>query len=493
MSTGLNVRDVVEIIREKHRNRNGLFREDDGEWVTIRGTHVEIDDETGAITKGPERLKTMNKPERGRASVGKKVLNRIRKPLDELYGTITSKGKVHDDWEEKYEWLKERKEGLEQELNEQREFLKENRERAKKYPEDYSYYENKYHEVGDKISQINRQIDEATTQEEKEKLKKEYEEARKELYKWAEPMNELANIPNLERVIAGYEKRIHDVQEVIDETLEEEPESVADLHTKYDEYAKQRNKAVLMAFSSVDECKTSQDVSDYLRAKQFFKPNSREFDNDQRANLDTMDVNSAKASVGVLEKFMSDYPQLKGKLPGIDCHDMSGDSDYRTTLAYSDPIAMVCYNQDFFRTGGDGPETYRRCVERKFHPPGTDYASIIDHEFAHSVERLMQRKLGKKDRISNIIMKRAMKAVDGEYRKDREDEVRKSVCLYAARNEGIFENPRTGKLKENKNYGRNTEFIAECMAEARRSPNPRPYALAVRAEFEKLMKEAGLL
>ena len=68
------------------------------------------------------------------------------------------------------------------------------------------------------------------------------------------------------------------------------------------------------------------------------------------------------------------------------------------------------------------------------------------------------------------------------------------VSKYAAENSGVEEvfDGTEWHLKVNNNYGRNTEFLAEAMAEARCSKHPREIAVMVREELEKLMKERGL-
>lgn len=50
-----NVRKQLEPIRRRFNERKGL-RLDEGKWVTINGTHVEIGDD-GQITKGPNGIK----------------------------------------------------------------------------------------------------------------------------------------------------------------------------------------------------------------------------------------------------------------------------------------------------------------------------------------------------------------------------------------------------------------------------------------------------
>ena len=500
MAEHFKLRDVLENIRKKYQNRVSNRRFDDGEWVTIKGTHVEIDDETGAITKGPDRLKTMNKPERGLASVGKRTVAKTKQRISDLKSSIETEMKNTEGWryqkkyqEKNIEIHRDNIRDLKQKIEEHRKTIEE------KYPGGKEYYETERDRISDEMDTVHNELRRkhasgASTEE----LESIYEKHQKMAEERRHMNNAIFTYNRLEQLEDGIEtetKQMEAGERRIAKLMESDPTGpLNEAMAEYDALAKKRDAAVLRAFPNADACSTSSEVTDYLRAKEYFKKDEHAIDTDKRVNMDSMDSESAKACARSLDQFMTDYPSLKGEFAGIDCHDMSNEPETKNTLAYcrSYTDKMVCYSEERFKSGGDGVESYRKDVENKFHPPGTDHASIIDHEYTHAVEKLIKEKRGKNVSVADLIMKRAMKAVDGEYNKDREQDVREALCTYAGRNKGVRRMP-DGTVVENKNYGRNTEFVAEAMAEARNSPNPRPYAVAVRKEMEKLMKEVGLM
>ena len=496
--------DALENIRRKHRSRLEKWHADDGEWVTIKGTHVEIDDETGAITKGPERLKTMNKPERGLASAGKKVLGRIKEKMSALGSELEKQKNEYYYWNQRrreyerhVESCKQYLERKEAEAEEQRRIIAEN------YPEGKEFYEKEKKRLNQELQEKgsflyddeHKEERRALSSEERQRLYDDYNSKFTQLGVCTEALSAYNLLGIREQRCTEEKQELKETENLLSDLMTDD--SMLQYQkklTEYDGYAEQRNKAVLKVFPNPDACNTSSDVTEYLQARGYFKKDEHAMATDQRVKLDSMDTETAKRCAQKLDRFMTDYPGLIGYFGGIDCHDMSKESGHENSYAYCDTVwkKAVSYNEEMFRQGGTGPESYARDVRNKFHPPGTDHTSIIDHEFTHAVEELIKEKRGGRANVANLIMKRAMIAVDGEYSKDREQDVREALSGYAGDNRGV-KRSASGKATENPNYGRNTEFIAEAMAEARNSPNPRPYAVAVRKEMEKLMKEVGLL
>ena len=497
--------DALENIRRKHRSRLEKWHADDGEWVTIKGTHVEIDDETGAITKGPERLKTMNKPERGLASAGKKVLARTKESMKSLEGDLKAKKGEYSAWiyrkrglEYDVDLAKDRVEMRKKSLEKQKSVVSE------RYPEGMDFYKEKAKRLEQEAQEMasllygdeHKEERRAMGSEKRDSLDMAYNEKLQELeashvalgaYKTLDSCEQAYEIAKLEQKEAEGELSAL----MADDSMAKYHEKI----TEYDELAERRNKALLKVFPNADACETSSDVTEYLRAKDYFKKKDEHaIDADTRVNLYSMDPESARACARRLDQFMTDYPALKGEFGGIDCHDMSNEPGHENAYAYcrSRTDKMVCYNEKRFKPGGDAMEKWDIDTVTRWSPPGTDPSSLIDHEYTHALEKLIKEKRGKSTNVANLVMKRAMIAVDGEYNKEREQEIREALCRYAGDNRGV-KRSADGRVVENPDYGRNTEFIAEAMAEARNSPNPRPYAVAVRKEMEKLMKEVGLL
>lgn len=272
---------------------------------------------------------------------------------------------------------------------------------------------------------------------------------------------------------------------------------------EYEAAVKERDNAVLSAFNTADECETAQEVTDYLRAKGYFRGEGEDsYESDRKIEISKMTDANAKACAVRMEKMMQDYPGLKGALGGIDCHDFSKEHEDLTGIYGFARGTHVSFAQGYFGDPEKVPEAFRGDVSAKYqkdvqsgyHPKGTDHASIVDHEMAHAIEKLIKARA--KDSgielfegsVANTIMKRVQEKLYGSYDAGKEGEVRWKVSRYASVNQGIDEDGW-----ENKSYGRNTEFIAEAMAEARCSDNPSEVALAVREVMEDMMKKTGIM
>ena len=74
-----------------------------------------------------------------------------------------------------------------------------------------------------------------------------------------------------------------------------------------------------------------------------------------------------------------------------------------------------------------------------------------------------------------------------------EDDIRQSVSGYAYQNKGIKHDANKNIISKDEDYGVNTEWLAESVADARNSPNPAIASVFAKEELEKLMKEANLI
>lgn len=281
------------------------------------------------------------------------------------------------------------------------------------------------------------------------------------------------------------------------------------LMQEYEEMAKQRDEAILATFESAGDCMTQEDASDYLRAKGYFrKKGESAFDADARVDIDMMTGGYAVACATRIGGFMEDYPFLRGEFESVDCHDFNYDPDSAhlagtyAYVSYDDAgRKKMCFARGYFGDPNkvsqpfrnDAETAYNKDVESHHHPPGTGYQSIIDHEMTHALEKVVAKKAEEKEiplhdgKVANEIMKRVMTKLSGDYAMAAEKSVREMVSVYAAENEGISE-----KYGENRQYGRNTEWLAEAMAEARCSKEPRKIAVAVKEAMDELIKEVGL-
>ena len=261
------------------------------------------------------------------------------------------------------------------------------------------------------------------------------------------------------------------------------------VRSEYNTAAKERNEAVLRAYPTPQDCDTTASVADYMRAKGYFRSETDdELDSDLKISIDSMGVTKARALAEHMDKLAEDYPWMVGKLNGVSCIE----KDPSNYGGFSPSTMSVNFNSlRYMDVIGDIEESYSRTVESGFHPHGTDYTSIVDHEMTHAMEELLNRMPGTKTRAADLVMRRVAKRLGKGASAEEQQDIREMVCEYAGRNGGVYR-AWDGKIKVNSKYGKNTEWLAEAMAEARCSESPSEIALLVRDEFEKLMREKGL-
>ncbi len=344
-----------------------------------------------------------------------------------------------------------------------------------------SEYDKFSKQYDDAQKRLNDTLYELNAKEELAKAQKDYEEARKKA-----------------------DERNREFEKIESEKID--PDVYNKLCDDYEEAAKKRDEAILAAFETPKDCETSDEVNDYLKAKGYYRHDGEDYsESDNRVDITKMLPEHAIAYAGRIDGIMQDYPWMKGKLNGIDCHDFMNDekttgNDYSKAYGYANGTHLSLA-QGFYGDKTKVPKKYRHNVFESFamdimtghHPKGLDYTMVIDHEFTHVMENIVQQEAEAKGiklldgRVANTVMQRVQEKLYGEYSPEKENEVRKKVSGYAASNEGI--DPVFG---ENTSYGRNTEFLAEAMAEARGSEKPSEVSKVTREVFEELIKEVGL-
>lgn len=267
-----------------------------------------------------------------------------------------------------------------------------------------------------------------------------------------------------------------------------ELEKFAEMQKDYDQYATQRDEAVHQLFQSAADCKTAQEATDYLRASGYYF--SYEGGNDslygRMATDRLVDLSQATAEHAVnaavmLDRVFTDFPEAKGKLTGISC--MKLPKKYDHTYGYAQGTRVVL-NARYFGEGNKLKEYYERDLEARYHPFGTTPAAIIAHETTHAIEAAANA--GGALRAADAVMREVNTGLYGKYIKNHEQEVRKKVSGYAADNTGC-KITSSGKIKYNDGYGRNTEFLAEAIAEAENSPAPREVAVLAKKAFSDIV------
>lgn len=340
---------------------------------------------------------------------------------------------------------------------------------------------------------------ELTDEDRKERSKltdKEFEiediEDYKKLYEgWEETEKTISEnkkkIEGLKERKASAERSLKEAEAEVDKYKSETEKAVSE----YGEYAKKRNEETLKRIKTPKDIKTVEDANDYLRAKGYFGEGS--FDVDEKVNLEGMETDLAVSTAQHIDGMFRDYPFLKGHAEGVLClGKKDGFHKYEDRIVYAYASGRkVVFSKDYYGDGSQIKSSFADDVEGRYSPKGVDHNSIVDHEFTHVMEYALNEKLGKK-RASDIVMRRVAQrffnlASPEDVRPEHEYDVRSKVSRYSVENYGTKKD-ENGNLKY-KNYGMNTEFLAEAISEARCSKTPREVAVMAMEEFNKLAKE----
>lgn len=256
---------------------------------------------------------------------------------------------------------------------------------------------------------------------------------------------------------------------------------------QYDGLAAKRDRAILKKCQSAEDCETTQEAMDYLRARNLFKERDSLYERDRMMSLDGVDTECATGVVKHVEKLIEDYPALKGKFDGIQTESCKGTPQESSYAYASRATGMVVLNTDYYGDSVKMNERFQKSVDSEYHPM-VDYHSVIDHEFAHQIENILNAQGNGKTRVSDEVMKATVKRMNsGKYVKSDEIKIRNGVSGYAAENQGIT--VKNGKQYENKAYGRNTEFLAEAFSAYQNGADD---ILAIRwagEEFDRIIRE----
>ena len=184
-------------------------------------------------------------------------------------------------------------------------------------------------------------------------------------------------------------------------------------------------------------------------------------------DLDGLDEQSMLDVEKAMDSIFGKFPVLKNKFSGISVVD---DLPEGAMASCGRSFGEVSLSRSYFGKNSKISAAWQRCVESGLHPSGTSSYSAIVHEFGHSVDHLLTRKgnifdpkyIGKDSTASTEIKKSVYKKLgisDGN--------VASGLSSYATMND--------------------KEFVAEAFAEYVTSPTPRPIAVAVGEEIEKML------
>ena len=229
-----------------------------------------------------------------------------------------------------------------------------------------------------------------------------------------------------------------------------------------EEEALRERKKVLLKQESIARAQETQRriyEKDYFATKGMGKGYS--------VDLDGLDEKSMLDVETALDSVFGKFPGLKNKFAGISVVD---DLPEGAMAACGRSVGEVSLSKSYFGKNSKISAAWQRCVESGLHPRGTSSYSAIVHEFGHSVDHLITRMgdmfdpkyIGKDATASTAIRKSVYKKLgisDGD--------VASGLSSYATMND--------------------KEFVAEAFAEYVTSPTPRPIAVAVGEEIEKML------
>ena len=226
---------------------------------------------------------------------------------------------------------------------------------------------------------------------------------------------------------------------------------------------------VEQAVADLDACKTTADVEGLLKSKGWFHSkeiNGKTYDSNESSTLTGCDVAVAKEIYTAYERLYARYPQLIGKLNGINAGTLKGGTYAQCSVGLGH--GGVSINTTYFGDEAKIKRSYERDVSSGFHPTGTTYRAIVTHEVGHAIDDYLTNTLhasGFKNAwspkyVSADLRPKVMKACGFKVA-----DAYSQISGYASKD--------------------HYEWFAECFAEWMESENPR----AVAAEFGKRLEE----
>ena len=501
-------------------NGNRDSREDDEDWVTINGTHVLLNENGEALSGGKLKGMTFSRAKSSRSgssdkeSGGPKSVSKKSEAQKAIRKANSKCAQLRQRYKELLEErnkfaiksfsAKMRMEDAQSHEERVGKELEKAKAEAKKYNSgrNISQIDSDMERKSREIDELNQWFDEhprhhGMTPEERQERREKQDERSRKTDEYLNDSSEKAAYKELDRVRKKYDEARQEAQKLRDDfavtAMQDPSKSIQDLKDEYEEAAKKRNELTLKAYPTAADCDSAQAVTDYLRAKQYFNQDGGSIDADSNVELSSVKTERAVVIAEHIDKVMTDYPELVGKLTGVECHDMSNEPNHSTDFAYAKDM-LICFNERYYGENGELEKVFAdaRARQPAFSPAGVDHTYMLDHEITHAIEKLINRRLPNGEKAGNIVMRRVIEKRNGTYDESLEKDVRAMVSDYASNNLGVKTDNSGNVISTDDNYGRNTEFLAEANGEARCSNDPSDIAKEAREELERLMKEVGL-
>ena len=214
--------------------------------------------------------------------------------------------------------------------------------------------------------------------------------------------------------------------------------------------------------SGADGCKSVREIQDKMMANGWFTSRARGI-----VDIESVDLDAAKAIYGAYEQVFNRYPQLKGQFGAISVREMRP-NEYAACAMKSGQIQA---NKKYFADSKKFARIYEKDEKAGFHPKGTDWRCSITHEIGHAIDGyLSQRGVNGSNlnRKNGNPMSASMLASVNRATKTSVKDIGKTVSKYATQD--------------------SFEWFAECFAEFMTSPAPRPVATEFGKQLDTIMK-----
>lgn len=265
------------------------------------------------------------------------------------------------------------------------------------------------------------------------------------------------------------------------------------LFNQYKDAAEKRNELVRKQFPTVDECESVQDVTAYMRAQEFFKEGvvDKEYMSVfgfkhtetttllcNESDLSGCDVETAKGVCKAYEMAFSEFPEVKGKLYGIQAKKLgTGVMASCVTMDLAGHAnGGIRVNTDYVGSADKVNKAYATDVQIGFHPPLRKEISgaqaVVVHEIGHAIDGY----------ISETYTSHTGTKTNDTFATD--------VLRKVSKKNKMTQKATMASISGGSGYAtkKNREFFAEAFASALCGDNPSQVAMDVLAEAKAMMK-----
>lgn len=227
---------------------------------------------------------------------------------------------------------------------------------------------------------------------------------------------------------------------------------------------------------SLGDCKTVSDVENLMKQQGWFYQNANNL-----INLSECDLDSAKGIYSAVEDVFNKFPEMIGKLEGISAHELPQNTFADCFVGYGH--GGVTVNSKYFSSVDKIIRSYDKCVKSGYHPAGTDWKSIISHEFGHAIDDYLTNIV----HASGMIKPKVPKSYIGyipETPKWVSADLRPKVMKACGLKVTDAETAVSGYASKD-----HWEWFAECFAEGMNSASPRPAATELMKQVTEIIKK----